>query len=804
MRAPIVLVFTALAAGVLASDALAMPAAVWGVMAALSLLLLAVAVRRRYGVVVAALLAFTTAGGLAAAWHRAPVTLATCADPSALWRLEVAGPVSRVPAGEQGVWVRVDVEAMAERCGDVWQPRRGRLRVTLKDGPAVVRGDVIAVRLAVQPFAARRNPTEIEPVELARHYGWAARAQVRSHHVLIAPGRGPVAVLDRWRQATASRYEQILQPTSAPLAKALGVGDQGAIALAQRDRWAAAGTAHLLSVSGLHVALIVMLTFTCLRWLIGAIPGAAERMSVRRGAALATLPVLAAFCVWTGAPVPAIRAAVMAGAYLFGVALLRPSSGANALGLAGAGLLLIDPTSLYDPSFLLSFAAVAALLLAPRLEPSRNLRERVRRIALGSLIASGAATVATAPITAYHFGQISLAAPLVNLVAVPLGAAVATPLALLFAALAPLADWLALSLGWLLDHSLFILDALATWVAASGWAAADVPTPRPWEIAAYFALVAGVVGLRSRPAYRHLLWVGLLVLAGSVIARVNERRGDGGLRVMFPYVGQGDAAVVMLPRGGVMVVDAGGSYLADDWDPGRTVLAPLLRRLGIRTIDLAVVTHPHPDHVSGFAFLAQRFRIREVWWNGQGEEVPAQAELNARVREAGGRVRFAAELPRVSDREGVTVEVLHPRPRDLGEGLPYYPALNANDNSIVLRLEHRGRSLLLAGDVEREAEALLVAELRTVDVLKAPHHGSRSSSTPRFLAATDPLAVVISCGENNHFGFPHPDVLARYAERGMQVLRTDLHGMLTFTADRAAWSVKRERSQTVDSLGARP
>ncbi|MBI3180464.1 MAG: ComEC/Rec2 family competence protein, partial [Deltaproteobacteria bacterium] len=323
---------------------------------------------------------------------------------------------------------RVDVEAEAERCGSEWVGRRGRLRVTLEEGPAVVRGDRILVRLRVRPLAMPRNPTDADPWDLARRYQWAARGQVRSHHVLVEHGQGWVAALDRRRQATASLYEQSLSPESAPLAKALGVGDQGGISLAQRDRWATAGTAHLYSVSGLHVALIVMLAYAALRFLLGSIPGLSERISAPRLAAVAALPVLAAFCVWTGAPVPAIRAAVMAGAYLTGIALGRPSSGLNALALAGAGLVLVDPTSLYDLSFLLSFAAVAALLWAPRLPPSRNLAERLRRVAFGSLIASTAATLVTAPITAYHFGQISLAAPLVNLVAVPLGAAVATPL----------------------------------------------------------------------------------------------------------------------------------------------------------------------------------------------------------------------------------------------------------------------------------------------------------------------------------------------------------------------------------------
>src|SRR5205823_2890714 len=150
---------------------------------------------------------------------------------------------------------------------------------------------------------------------------------------------------------------------------------------------------------------------------------------------------------------------------------------------------------------------------------------------------------------------------------------------------------------------------------------------------------------------------------------------------------------------GVMLFDAGGSLEPGGWDPGRAVLAPLLRRMGIRTIDLAVISHPHPDHLGGYAYVAAHFPIRELWWSGNGEDVPAQRELIDRVRSAGGTVRLAAELPPALEREGVTFRVLHPRPGAEAEGLPYYPELEANDNSLVLSLELGARSTLLPGDI---------------------------------------------------------------------------------------------------------
>ena len=153
------------------------------------------------------------------------------------------------------------------------------------------------------------------------------------------------------------------------------------------------------------------------------------------------------------------------------------------------------------------------------------------------------------------------------------------------------------------------------------------------------------------------------------------------------------------------------------------------------------------------------------------------------VRRQGGRVRTAAELPQTSTREGVRFEVLHPRPGLDAEGLPYYPEFSLNDNSLVLRLAFGRRSVLLAGDIESAAEELLGPAFATTDVLKSPHHGSRTSSTPALLAALRPRAVVVSVGYKNRFGFPDPEVIARYGTFGAAVLRTDADGLVEIATD---------------------
>ena len=223
----------------------------------------------------------------------------------------------------------------------------------------------------------------------------------------------------------------------------------------------------------------------------------------------------------------------------------------------------------------------------------------------------------------------------------------------------------------------------------------------------------------------------------------------------------------------------------------------MLRRKGIRSIDLAILTHPHPDHLRGFGYIATRFPIRELWWTGLGEELPEMQALLAAVRAGGGQIRLSVSLPASVTRRGVTFQVLHPRPGPEAEGLSYFPELSANDNSMVMRVSYRGRSILLVGDIEREAEGRLLPRIVSTEVLKIGHHGSRTSSTREFLAAVSPRLAIIACGEDNHFKFPDAEVLRRLNDRGALILRTDLDGMITLSTSASGWQVSTQRGREV-------
>lgn len=759
-------------------------------------LLLAWAWRRRWGLWWAASLLLFFTGALSQALHPPPPPVETCSAEGTLWRGTVAAPVERaVNPVTREVRQRTALGELQQLCDGAWHARAGTVSVSLNEHPALRRGDAITINLAVEPFAAPLNPVGPDPRVWAHGRGLAGRGRVMGPHAVHRFSGSITGLMDAARLHTATRIEAHFPAEVAPLAKALVTGDRGGIDPDQRERWSKAGLSHLLAISGLHVGLIAGLAFSLIAWCLGHVKPWVERSSVRRSTALLTLPVVVGYCIWVGAPTSAVRATIMAGAGLLGLILARRGATPNALGLAALLIVLWNPASLSDLGFLLSFAAVAGLLLMPRLPPASGRTARMVRWLGGAVMACVVSSVATAPFLADQMGQVSLVAPLTNLVAVPVGTVLAVPGLLLWVLLSSLWPNLPTApFAWPLQ----VLD----WIARVGtdlpgaWVDVVRPGAAEWLACAAATLTAMLALRRGRGWRWPVTCVGIFIAV--MTARTLWPLGDGKLHVYHPYVGQGDAAVVVSPEGKVMVFDAGGAIDPGAWDPGRAVVGPWLRALGAQAIDLAVVSHPDPDHLNGFDYLSRNVPIRELWWTGAGEQNPVMTRVRQRVSEGGGVVKLVRHLPASVAWGGITLEVLHPRPNeDESEGLGYYPGLTDNDNSVVLVLRHGQRSALLPGDLEREAEALVAPRMPQVDWIKAPHHGSRTSSTPALVEAVRARVLVISCGVANRFGFPSPEVLERWRASGAAVMRTDLHGAIEAVSDGRRWWIRGNGGETL-------
>jgi competence protein ComEC len=349
------------------------------------------------------------------------------------------------------------------------------------------------------------------------------------------------------------------------------------------------------------------------------------------------------------------------------------------------------------------------------------------------------------------------------------------PVGLAACALAPVAPLARLS-SLLLDLAGLGAGAMAHLVRAIAARSPEgrVPAPTWLEALLYYGALAALAagGRRGRRAALALL----LVCAAACGARALAPRLAPRVTLTFLDVGQGDACLVELP-GATLLVDGGGSF-REQFDPGAQVLVPWLERRGVRRLDAVVLTHPHPDHANGLAAVVDALAVGEVWTNGAPSSLPGLERLAAAAHRRGAPI----VRPHRLQAGGALVEVLHP----LVDGeVRALDGWSENDGSIVLRVSYAGRAALLAGDVEARAEQRLVATSAPLaaDVLKAPHHGSATSSTPAFVRAVHPSLVVFSVGASNRWGFPAATVDARWRAAGARTYRTDRDGAVTVTVD---------------------
>jgi competence protein ComEC len=658
----------------------------------------------------------------------------------------------------------------------------GGVRARLYGGPERVgRGDRFVAVAQLAPVAPFRNAELADPVPATARNGAVVSGGTLSFE-LRERGAGPGALVDRARAHARARIEASFAPEAAPLARALVLGEND-LDPEDDEAFRRGGLSHLLAVSGTHLVFAVLGVVGALAALLVRVEAIAARIDARRPAALGGAALALAYADFAGGSGSAWRAAWMLSAALAARAFDRHPSPARSLGVSLCVGCAVDPLAAYDLSLLLSAAATAGLIVvAPSLvRRAGALRPRPLAWLAAALATTLSAMLPCAPLLAAMAPELTLAGLFANVVAAPLGETIALPLCLAH----PLLGLAALErgVGLVASGALLLVERIAHASAATTWLAVPVPAPGAWHWAV-LALGAGAMLTLGSSWRARAAWCAatLLLLVPPELAL--RRRPSGVVRATFLDVGQGDAALIDLPDGSLMLVDGGG--MPGGPDPGRQVILPLLRARRRTRVDVAVLTHPHPDHFTGLASALPSLEVGELWDTGQGDAQgagPVYAGLLAGLRARGVAVVRPERLCAAPRRFGTaTVEVLAPCPG-------FDPRRGANDNSLVLRVQIGARSLLLAGDAEAEAEARLVeahrARLRS-DLLKVGHHGSATSSTPAFVASVRPDVAVVSSGARNRFGHPHPRALAALA--GSRVLRTDELGSIEWWTDgRRAW-----------------
>ncbi len=669
--------------------------------------------------------------------------------------------------------------------------------VLLYGGPADLgRGDRVTAVAQLGPVRLWRNLELGDPTPAA-----ARRRTVLSGSVLSLAveerGRGLFAWIDRARFHARSRIVQSFAPQAAPLAQALVLGEN---ALDSEDDAAfkQSGLAHLLAVSGTHLVFAVLGIVRALRFILVRFAWLSRRSDVGRISALFGVGLALLYADFSGGTGSAWRAAWMLAALLSARSLGYRADGVRAFGLSLVVGAAWDPLAAFDLSFLLSAAATAGLLVSS--SAAQALARRVRIAWLRYLVASTGATLASslpcAPLLSLLSPELTGAGLFANLIAAPLGESVALPFCLAHALTSSI-PVLEQGVALVGSGALLFVRAVAHQSAAVEALAFRVPAPTAWHFAVLGLAGAVLVRLVQRPLGPRLkqkaavLGVVFMTALGLLLIEYGQRHagpGPGELRITFLDVGQGDAALVDLPDGRLMLVDGGG-LMGSAVNPGQRVILPLLRQRRRERIDVMVLSHPHPDHFLGLESVVEHVPVGEFWDTGEGEAEgagPVYAHILRRLRERGTQiVRLGALCGRPRRFGEAVVRVLAPCPT-------FVEGRGENDNSLVLHLQHRHRRFLLAGDAEaleeRELVARYAASLRS-DLLKVGHHGSNTSSTEAFLRAVSPRYAVISAGLRNRFGHPARSVLARLDHHGVRVLRTDRVGSIQVTSDGEALSV---------------
>ena len=694
---------------------------------------------------------------------------------------------------------------------------QGRLPLRYKDPGAFDRREFLA-RQDIHLLATLRSSVLLEKTATAAPSIHSRLARVRR----------------RLREELDGMFAQ--SPQTASILRAMLLGDRSFVDRVESGSFQKTGTFHVLVVAGLHVgALAAFLYWACRKM---KLPRAVQTLAILTG--------LGVYVLIVEQRAPVLRAGLMAAIVVLGGWFYRRLDLLNSAGMAALSLLVARPLLVIDSGFQLSFLAIGCIAglavplterwvqpytralrswndvtrdigLRPRQVQFRldfrdavgaltgRLGERGKRSAqklcelwaLSSLgiadifVLSAVLQLGMLPLMARDFHRVSLIGPLANSIAVPL-TGIIVPLG--FSSLAvglavPRAGaLLAIPLAWMVG----LQGRIIAWFAAVPNGSYRIPSPPAWLIATFFAIgIAAVIAIRRESTVRwaRVFIACALLTAGVAVATYpfHATLHRGQLEVTVLDVAQGDSIVVVSPLGSTLLIDGGGAFAGFRGteehlgaDPGEEAVSTYLWSRGLRGLDVVALTHGHQDHVGGLTAILENFRVGRLIL---GRETAAPSFV--RLKEEASRLGVPVEHQQRGQSflwDGVQVDILWPVTSAEA------PASQAkNNDSLVMRLRYKDRTVLLPGDAEKQVEDAMLADngvsLLHADVLKVAHHGSKNSTIAEFLAATKPEVSIISSGEENPYGHPSAELLERLQASGSRILRTDQNGAVQILTD---------------------
>lgn len=589
----------------------------------------------------------------------------------------------------------------------------------------------------------RFSPPTIDMQRSVRAEGFLRRSEkgdavltVKSARLMSYEGALNPLTPSAWNRALANRVRPFASsyPTEVALVEALALGRGERLSDDVRDSYKRGGTYHLLVFSGLQIAFAAALIALALRWL-----------HAPRAGDWSLLLFAIAAPLFIGPTASVSRASIAIGVYAISRILHRPTTLENLWCVAALLRLVIAPHDLVEPAFHLTYAGAAALLFAGKAFATRRTRW---------LAYAASAELSITPLTLFHFHQYALGGSLMTLLLTPIvfamlitsAAVCAVPCAALFGVIG----------------ALHRVCTIVNGAASPMWGYFAAP-PVLAIVCGYAIAMLAIAFLHGR--------IRALVIFAAMLIPISAALIVGHAEVTTPRltmldVGQGDALLLRSPHH-VALIDAGGRL--GDGHFGEQELLPMLVDRGVRHIDVAVLTHVHPDHCGGLPAVLENLDVGSVWISPRR----FRGDCAQRVLAECSRRAIPIHLVRDGDVRDVGGLSLHAFVAD--HTFKHSPE---NNSSVVLRVIIGRWTALLTGDIERDAEEVLASRNIRADVLKVGHHGSKTSSTPILLDAVHPRIALISCGLHNLFGHPHPSVLESLRARGVHAWRTDRNGTI--------------------------
>ena len=698
--------------------------------------------------------------------------------------------------GEDHLRFIVDVDRLPS-ANDARVPITGRTVVHWTHGTAsVFPGERVSIEGKPRVAIAEVNPGVSSYETYLRNYGVHSAIDSFGMDMVKrtgdAPWYSPWYWAARLRDIEARKLAVAMPQDVLPFVYAIWLGHQSALRNAEYQDYVRSGTAHVLSVSGVHASIVALTLGFCLRVVqLG-----------RRARAIAVMTAVFAFAFVSGASVPALRAAIMVCLYLSADLLEREPDTPTALSMAGIVFMIWDPRSVFDVGFQLSFASVASILIfAPPLSDFADALLRgpaagdgarrgvvwnpanfLYRMLRGPAIVALAVLILPLPIAAATFHVFPLAGPAINLLVIPLLGIV---LWLCFATTCLSFVWLPAAhiAGYATQLPVWLTRTITHGAASYRLLSWNLTTPTLAAQALFWgasALLVAATMVRKERRKRTIYFAAIALFLSVIVWRPRGIEPE----VVMLDVGHGDASFVHMPTGETLLIDGGD---ADDYvDRGQQIVAPFLWARGVTRLDAVLASHSERDHMGGLLHIVDNFRVETAILGAVETERPLERAFLARCAARGTRVVRVKTGDSVQ-LGSVMLDVLHPE-----SDVP--TERSANNISVVARVPFGPTKFLFTGDVEKETEAALDPSMLHADVLKVPHHGADTSSTPAFIDAVHPQYATISTGSHGRRVMDAP-IPQRYESKRITVVRTDRLGAIRFTLRGEELHVESERER---------